>query len=104
MDSAGGNPEPRQTLSCSSSRRWAKERPLAIMEAMKPETPVIASRVGGVPEMLADGDARQPVTPGSIGDIREAIGQYLSDPELTERHTKRTLTRVREGVRDRECN
>lgn len=66
------------------------------MEAMKPETPVIASRVGGVPEMLADGDARQLVTPGSIGDIREAIGQYLSDPELAERHTKRALTRVRE--------
>ena len=68
--------------------------PLAIMEAMKTETPVIASRVGGVPEMLADGDAGQLVTPGSIGDIRGAIGRYLSNPELAERHTKRALTRV----------
>ena len=46
--------------------------------------------------MLADGDAGQPVTPGSIGDIREAIVRYRSDPELAERYTKRALTRVRE--------
>lgn len=70
--------------------------PLAIMEAMKTGTPVIASRVGGVPEMLADGDAGQLVTPGSAGEIRTAVDRYLSDPELAERHTARALTKVRE--------
>lgn len=64
------------------------------MEAMKTETPVIASRVGGVPEILADGDAGQLVTPSSIEDIREAIVRYRSDVEFAERYVKRALTMV----------
>ncbi|MCT9098185.1 glycosyltransferase family 4 protein [Haloarchaeobius sp. HME9146] len=68
--------------------------PLAIMEAMKTGTPVIASRVGGVPEMLADGDAGQLVDYGSPGELRDALNRYLSDPELIEKHTKAAESRV----------
>jgi len=70
--------------------------PLAIMEAMKSETPVVANRVGGVPEMLANGDAGQLVSPDSIEQLQSSIEDYLSDPELVRRHTGVALTRVTE--------
>lgn len=70
--------------------------PLAIMEAMKSETPVVANRVGGIPEMLANGDAGQLVSPGSVEQLQTSIEYYLSDSELVKRHTEVALNRVTE--------
>ncbi|RLM50037.1 glycosyltransferase family 4 protein [Halorubrum sp. Atlit-28R] len=63
--------------------------PLAIMEAMAMEVPTIATSVGGVPNMLDNGDAGQLVPPSDPDSIAKAIEGYISSPGLMRRHSKR---------------
>jgi len=63
--------------------------PLAIMEAMAMGVPTIATSVGGVPNMLDNGDAGQLVPPSDPDSIAKAIEAYISSPELMRRHSKR---------------
>lgn len=57
-----------------------------IVEAMATGRPVIASRVGGVPEVLDRGFERFLVTPGSAGELAAALGRMrqwrASEPDL----------------------
>src|SRR5215207_10133061 len=47
---------------------------LAVLEAMASGTPVVASRLGGLPEIVQDGVTGFLVQPGDVGDLRERIG------------------------------
>lgn len=55
--------------------------PLSILEAMACERPVIATRVGGVPEILADGARGRVVEPQDVAGLEAGIDGVLSDPE-----------------------
>ena len=44
--------------------------------------PVIATRVGALPEVLRDGESALLVDPGSIGELAEAVIRVLGDPDL----------------------
>jgi len=57
--------------------------PLAIMEAMSLELPVVASRVGGIPEIVADGKTGYLFSPEDIPDFAAAISKMLSSPFRT---------------------
>ncbi|WP_435079427.1 glycosyltransferase family 4 protein [Halococcus sp. AFM35] len=63
--------------------------PLAIMEAMAMGVPIVATSVGGVPNMLDDGDAGQLVPPADPDSIAKAIEAYISNPELMRQHSAR---------------
>jgi glycosyltransferase involved in cell wall biosynthesis/GT2 family glycosyltransferase len=54
--------------------------PLAVMEYMEAGTPVVAARVGGVPELLEDGEHGVLVEPGDAGALAHAIAELLDDP------------------------
>jgi glycosyltransferase involved in cell wall biosynthesis len=43
--------------------------------------PVVASRVGGIPEAVVDGETGQLVRPGDPGVLRDAIRSVLDDPD-----------------------
>ena len=58
---------------------------LVLLEAMAQGTPVIASRVGGIPELVEAERAGLLVTPGSTVDLAEAIGRLWDDPALGRR-------------------
>ena len=53
---------------------------LALLEALAQGTPVIASRVGGIPEFVEDGRAGLLVTPESSSEIAAALGRLWNDP------------------------
>jgi glycosyltransferase involved in cell wall biosynthesis len=61
---------------------FAEGVPVVLMEAMASETPVIAPRVAGVPELVEDGVSGFTVSPGDVDDLAAKIDALLSDPAL----------------------
>jgi glycosyltransferase involved in cell wall biosynthesis len=55
--------------------------PTSVLEAMATERPVVATQVGGVPEMVRHGRTGLLVPPGSPADLADAIAQ-LREPTL----------------------
>ncbi len=55
---------------------------LVVVEAMAQGTPVVASRVGGLPEVLDDGRTGLLVAPGDVADLAGAIARLWQDAEL----------------------
>ena len=58
---------------------------LVLLEAMASGTPVIASRLGGLAEVVEDGVTGFLVEPGAVAELRERISQLLGDPALARR-------------------
>lgn len=55
---------------------------LSLMEAMACERPVVATRVGGIPELVRDGEDGILVEPGDLRGLGDAIIGLLGDPDL----------------------
>lgn len=55
---------------------------LAVLEAMQEERPVVATRVGGIPEMISDGANGLLHEPGDPVGLAQAICRLLADPVL----------------------
>jgi glycosyltransferase involved in cell wall biosynthesis len=58
---------------------------LVVLEAMASGTPVIASRIGGLPEIVDDGVTGFLVPPGNVGALHDRLEQLLRDPALAGR-------------------
>lgn len=79
---------------CLPSR--AEGLPLVLLEAMAQGKPVVASAVGGVPELVVDGDSGLLVPPGDAGALAVALRRVLGDPTLGRRLGEAARERVRE--------
>jgi starch synthase len=55
------------------------------LEAMACETAVVASRVGGIPEVVADVETGFLVEPGNAAELARRVNELLADPELAAR-------------------
>jgi glycosyltransferase involved in cell wall biosynthesis len=71
--------------------------PNALLEAMAAGVPVVATRVGGIPEMVTDNESALLVKPGDVSAMTDAIARLLEDSQLAARLTERS----RELIRDR---
>jgi len=60
---------------------WYENAPMTILEAFACGKPVIASRIGGITEMVADYETGLTYTPGSTEELRENILSLLQNPE-----------------------
>jgi len=59
---------------------FAEGTPLAILEAMSMELPIVATRVGGIPEILRNGIEGIVVPPGNPDAFAEALIAILDNP------------------------
>jgi len=67
------------------SSSHSEAMPLAVMEAMASGLPVVATRVGGVPDMIAQGESGWLVAPGDFDEIAARLVQILAAPGELER-------------------
>ncbi len=58
------------------------------LEAMACETAVVASRVGGIPEVVAEGETGLLVEPGNAAELAAGVNELLGDAELAARFGK----------------
>jgi glycosyltransferase involved in cell wall biosynthesis len=59
--------------------------PNVVLEAMSEGRAVVASRIGGVPEMIEDGADGVLVEPGDANALAHAMARFLADRALVER-------------------
>jgi len=60
--------------------------PYALLEAAQAVVPAVASRVGGIPEMVRDGETGTLVDHDNPPALATAITRYLRQPQLATRH------------------
>jgi glycosyltransferase involved in cell wall biosynthesis len=71
---------------------WPEPFGIVILEAMACGKPVIASRIGGIPDVVIDGETGLLVPPDDHNALRESIADLLADSERTARMGQAALT------------
>jgi glycosyltransferase involved in cell wall biosynthesis len=59
--------------------------PVSAIEALAAERPVVATRVGGVPDVVRDGEDGFLVDPGGVDELAARLAELARDPGLRER-------------------
>jgi glycosyltransferase involved in cell wall biosynthesis len=67
---------------------------IAVMEAMSTGRPIIASRIGGLIDLVADGETGFLVQPGDPSVLQQAIERLLTNPDLRIRMGLAALRKV----------
>jgi spore coat protein SA len=76
---------------------WDEPSGLTVLEGMASGAAVVTTKVGGIPELVVDGETAVTVPPDDAGALASAIATLLSDPER-----RRTMGRAaRTAVIDR---
>jgi len=72
---------------------------VSLLEGMACRLPIVATRVGGVPETVVDSETGLLVAPGDAEAIAEAVIRVLSDPNLRVRMGQAGFVRVQSTFR-----
>ncbi len=77
--------------------------PMALLEAMSTGLPVVTTPVGGIPEVVRDGETGLLVPPGDTAALTEALARLAADPELRRRLGAAAAEEVRKFDIDAAC-
>jgi glycosyltransferase involved in cell wall biosynthesis len=84
------------TMSVLVLSSYMENSPLALLEAMTAGVPVVATRVGGVPELVPEGTGLL-VAPGDPAALAAAIGRLLDDPALAREQADAARAHIERG-------
>jgi glycosyltransferase involved in cell wall biosynthesis len=68
--------------------------PVSVIEALAAELPVVATRVGGVPDVVRDGEDGFLVEAGATDDLADRLARLARDPDLRARMGRHGRERV----------
>jgi glycosyltransferase involved in cell wall biosynthesis len=72
---------------------WPEPFGMVLIEAMSRGKPVIASRIGGIPEVVVDGETALLIPPGDPHALRDAMERLIQFPELRDRMGRAAFAR-----------
>lgn len=75
---------------------WAEGQPMSLLEGLGSGLALIASRVGGIPELLDDGENGIFVSPGNTAEIQEAIERCLAHRDMVETMRNNSLRKAKD--------
>ena len=70
---------------------------LVTLEAMAHGLPVVATRAGGIPDKVSDGENGRLVEPGDVAGLGRGLAELAQDAALREGMGSRGRKRAREG-------
>jgi glycosyltransferase involved in cell wall biosynthesis len=76
--------------------RW-EGLPLVLLEALVRGRPVVASAVGGIPEVVVDGEHARLVPPGDVAALAAVLEEFHRHPDAAVRLGRRAAARARES-------
>lgn len=65
---------------------WYENCPISVLEALACGTAVVASSIGGLPELVCEGKSGFLFEPGSENQLTSAMNKYIQYPELAVEH------------------
>lgn len=77
---------------------WFETFPLVIGEAMSHGIPVLASRIGGLPETTIDGVTGLLFEPGNVDELAARMRQLWDSPELCSQLGRRARTHIEQAA------
>jgi glycosyltransferase involved in cell wall biosynthesis len=75
--------------------------PNVILEAMAVGVPVIATRVGGIPDLVKDGETGLLVEPGSVDELTRGIRKLIEDDDLRKKLANNSFEEAKKYSWDR---
>jgi glycosyltransferase involved in cell wall biosynthesis len=75
---------------------WIEGMPITVLEAMAHRKPVVATPVGGTPELVVDGETGLLVPPRDPEALAEALRSLVADPKRARRLGEAGYARVAE--------
>jgi glycosyltransferase involved in cell wall biosynthesis len=85
---AGYRADLRELYECMDAFALSSYReglPNVLLEALAMETPVVATRIAGIPRLVQDGQSGLLVVPGSVEELARALARLVADGGLRER-------------------
>ena len=67
---------------------WYENCPLSVIESQLCGTPVVGSRIGGIPELILPGETGELFTPGDARDLEARLRLILAHPERYRVHSR----------------
>lgn len=86
-----------QTFSVFALSSIAEGTPVTILEAMATSLPVVATKVGGIPEVVVDNHTGQLVPASDPEKLANALALYVQHPQLAAQHGTAGRARVEQN-------